>query len=548
MAEPPASPRRTRVRAIASSALSLLAFVVVWVGLLAPHMIDNLTWLAFARIPLELLVIIALALVLPWRATRTTAAIAGVVLAVLVLLTALDLGFHEVLDRRFDPVNDWAYLGPAYGVLGDSVGSAGAVGVTLTAAVLVLVVLVALPLCLLRLARVAVRHRRGAILVVTALGTVWIVSAASSLQLTPRTSLAATKAVRVVQDEVATVRAGIKDRQTFSKTLANDPYEDVTSDRLLTGLRGKDVLFVFVESYGRVAVEGPSFSERINTVLEAGTDQLRAAGFSSRSAFLTSSTFGAASWLAHATLQSGLWVNSQQRYNQLVNRERLTLTDAFGRAGWRTVSDVPANTHPWREGTAFYHFDKLYDANNVGYRGPKFSYASMPDQYTLSAFHRLELAKAGRVPIMAEIDLVSSHHPWTPLPRLVDWRKVGDGSVFEGMPDEGESPEAVFGDPDRVRGVYGRSIEYSLGSVISFLQTYGNPNLVMVMLGDHQPHSYVTGRDAGHDVPVSVIAHDRSVLDRISGWGWQAGLRPRPDAPVWRMDSFRNRFLEAYGP
>ncbi len=110
-------------------------------------------------------------------------------------------------------------------------------------------------------------------------------------------------------------------------------------------------------------------------------------------------------------------MNSQQRYNQLVTDDRLTLTDAFGRAGWRTVSDVPSNTHAWREGSTFYHFDKLYDANNVGYRGPKFSYASMPDQYTLSALQRMELAKKDRTPVMAEVDLVSSHHPWTPLPR-----------------------------------------------------------------------------------------------------------------------------------
>ena len=48
-------------------------------------------------------------------------------------------------------------------------------------------------------------------------------------------------------------------------------------------------------------------------------------------------------------------------------------------------------------------------------------------------------------------------------------------------------------------------------------------------------------------MPISVIAHDPKVLDRIAGWGWTDGLRPRPDAPVWRMDAFRNRFLDAFG-
>jgi hypothetical protein len=37
------------------------------------------------------------------------------------------------------------------------------------------------------------------------------------------------------------------------------------------------------------------------------------------------------------------------------------------------------------------------------------------------------------------------------------------------------------------------------------------------------------------------------VLDRISGWGWQDGLHPSPQAPVWPMDTFRDKFLAAYG-
>jgi hypothetical protein len=39
-------------------------------------------------------------------------------------------------------------------------------------------------------------------------------------------------------------------------------------------------------------------------------------------------------------------------------------------------------------------------------------------------------------------------------------------------------------------------------------------------------------------VPISIVTRDRSVLDRIAGWGWQDGLKPGLQAPVWRMDSF----------
>ena len=40
--------------------------------------------------------------------------------------------------------------------------------------------------------------------------------------------------------------------------------------------------------------------------------------------------------------------------------------------------------------------------------------------------------------------------------------------------------------------------------MISFVETYGDDDLVLIVLGDHQPSSVVSGRDASHDVPVTV--------------------------------------------
>jgi phosphatidylglycerophosphate synthase len=527
---------------------TILAAALVWFALVAPNELRLLTPGAFARIPLEGLLLLALVLVLPDRTRRVIALLAGLLLGTLTLVKVLDMGFLAVLDRPFDPVADWGYLRPALGVLRDSVGPTGATAMAVGAGVLALVVLVAMPLSVLRLSRLAVRHRRSSTRTVVVLAAAWLGLAGLGVQLPPGADVASLSAAGLAYDEVTLVRDGIHDRSVFAAEIADDRFATTPDDRLLTGLRGKDVLVVFVESYGRVAVEGSDFSPGVAAVLDDGTRRLAAAGFASRSAFLTSPTFGAASWLAHSTLQSGLWVDSQRRYDQLLGADRLTLTEAFGRAGWRTVFDDPAITRDWPEGKSFYHFDQSYDSRDVGYRGPPFSYAPMPDQFTLAAFRRLELAATDRAPVMAEVDLVSSHHPWTPLPHLVDWDQVGDGSVFDGMPEQGESPDAVFRDPDEVRAVYGQSIEYSLSSLVSFLETYPDPDLVLVVLGDHQPHTYVTGHGAGHDVPVTVIAHDPAVLARISGWGWQPGLRPEPDAPVWPMDAFRDRFLTAYGP
>jgi len=170
----------------------------------------------------------------------------------------------------------------------------------------------------------------------------------------------------------------------------------------------------------------------------------------------------------------------------------------------------------------------------------------MPDQYTLHALRKLELAPRDRAPLFAEVDLISSHAPWTRIPRLVSWSEVGDGSVFGRVPPAAASEASLFGDAARARKAYGQSIEYSLRSLLSFVRRYGNRDTVLVVLGDHQPATTVSGEGAGHDVPVSVIARDPAVMRRIAGWGWQGGMEPGPDAPVWPMASFRDRFLGAF--
>lgn len=49
------------------------------------------------------------------------------------------------------------------------------------------------------------------------------------------------------------------------------------------------------------------------------------------------------------------------------------------------------------------------------------------------------------------------------------------------------------------------------------------------------------------EVPISIVARDPAVLDRVADWGWTDGLKPAPQAPVWRVDSVRDRFLTTFG-
>ncbi|HEX5608938.1 MAG TPA: CDP-alcohol phosphatidyltransferase family protein [Solirubrobacterales bacterium] len=535
-------------RTVVAVLLTALSIAIVWAALVAPDQPGQFGSIAFLRVPIEGLVLIALALALPVTGRRILAVLAGLALALVVVLKVVNYLVFSLFDRSFQPLGDIGQLGNALETLRLTEGVSQARLIEIGAVVGVVAAVFLLPLAMLRLTRVAADNRSFALRAVAGLSAVWAVCAVLGAQLVSQTPIASAISASVLVDGVRTVQAEVDDVGVFGAQIKHDPYRGAPADSLLRALRGKDVLLVFEESLGRVAIEESSFAAEVNAALAAGDRRLASAGFHSRSGFLISPTFGGGSWLAHSTLHSGLWVNNLRRYAQLLPERRFTLASAFNRAGWRTVDDVPSNDRPWPEGKAFYHWDRIYDRNQVGYRGPTFSYSSMPDQYVYSALQRLELGKTNRPPLFAEVDTVTGHQPWNRIPEEIGWDKVGNGAIFDHLPNhyEGGSFLSYWGDARRVQANYGRSMVYTINTLTKFIQHHGKKNLVVIALGDHQPRNPVTGEQAGHQVPISIIAQDPNVLKRIEGWGWNPGLKPRRDAPVWPMSSFRNRFLDAF--
>jgi hypothetical protein len=534
-------------RRIAAWLGTTLAGALVLLALLAPDEFGRLTPAAFLSIPLEGVLGVALLLFLPARARAAAATLFGVALGLLAIVKLLDTGFIAVLDRPFDPSLDWMLLDDAMRFLAGSIGPVPAIGSLAAAVAMSTALVIFMTRSVQHLARLVVRRNAVAARAVVVLAGLWLTCAMFGSQIIPGVPLAAEGSAAYLQHLHRPASAALQDRQAVAADAGPDAFGNTPDEDLLTALRGKDVVIAFVESYGRDAVEDPEFASQVGAVLDAGDRRLRAAGFASRSAFLTSPTAGGSSWLAHATLLSGLWIDNQQRYNDLASSHRMTLTGAFRRANWRTVGVMPGNDSAWPESDSL-GYDQIYDVRNLGYTGPRFSWATMPDQYTLSRFERAERTRDRR-PVMAEITLVSSHAPWAPIPRLIDWEDVGDGSVFETMAAANDPPEAILTrNPTRVRADYRASIEYSLSSLITYVETYGDDNLVLIFLGDHQPSPIVTGQGASRDVPITIVTRDRSVVDRIAPWSWQEGLKPNAQAPVWGMDAFRDRFLTAFGP
>lgn len=515
------------------------AVVVAWFALTAPTRPDELSLVALLRLPLEALLLGALVLVLPARAARIVAILAGVVLGVIALLKVLDLGAGAVLGRPFEVVTDVPLLTSGLSFVEAAAGGWAAVAVVV-AAVLLAAVLLTLPWAMVRLARGVRRHRRPARGVLVALTVVWVVAAVIGLRSPFGAPIAEAGVGRYALDKVEASLAAERGLAGFEQSLASDPMASTPPD--LSAFAGADVLVVVVESYGRVAVEGPH-SGAVRSLLAERSAALRRAGVTAASGYLESPTFGGSSWLAHATLQSGLPVTDQTRYAALLHSRRSTLSSIFAHDGWRSVAVLPSVDTPWPDGQRFYRFDRVDTAVDLGYRGPAFGFSRVPDQFALAAFGRRELDSASRAPVVAQIELTSSHVPWAPLPVTVAPKRLGDGSVYRGIEARASGTGALVGNGDAIAAAYRTSIRYSLTSVLDFVAAHARHPLVVVMVGDHQPNTTVSGFGGNHDVPVSILSTDPALVHRVERWGWTPGLTPAHDAPVWPMAAFRDRFV-----
>ncbi|WNC03260.1 hypothetical protein Q2K21_28710 [Streptomyces sp. CGMCC 4.7035] len=525
--------------------VTVLAGALVVASLLLPNKPDFRP-AVFLRIPVEALIGAVVLTALPRRPRLVTAWLGGIALGVLTVLNVLDIGFYQYLGRGFNVILDWSLFADAYSYLKDTLGGTGALGTLVAVVALVLVILVVSALAVVRLSNLMARHRATTTRTVLVLSMVWMTCTALSLQVSGM-QLASDHTVTLLQSRVNSVRATIRDEREFAKTAKIDAFGNTPGSQLVPDLRGKDMIFTFIESYGRSAIEDPIMAPGVDKTLDSSTKALAKAGFHAKSGWLTSATYGGSSWLGHSTFLSGLWIDNQNRYRTVTAGDHLSLTKAFKKTGaWDTVGVMPGVQKGWPE-QKFYGLDKVYNAFQMGYQGPKFSWSTMPDQYALEQFQKLEHSKKRDKPLMSEIILTSSHQPWGPIPKMVGWDELGDGSIFDAIQKAGNKAADIIADSTRSKEEYGKSIQYSVTALTQWLERYGNDNTVLVFLGDHQPIARVSGNHASRDVPCMIVAKDPKVLDKIADWGWSDGLRPAHDAPVWKMSSFRDRFLTAYG-
>ena len=319
--------------------------------------------------------------------------------------------------------------------------------------------------------------------------------------------------------------------------------KSLTVPSSLDKLHRADVYLFFVESYGYNVFSDPRHFPLIESDLVALEKKLKAHGFGIVSNFFSSPTFGGSSWLAHASLASGVHLNNQMRYNLLITSQAKTLTHWFNDAGYRTVRSMPCTLWPWPEGE-FYGFQANYYAWNFDYRGPTYGWATMADQYMLDFIRRREM-QAPSQPLFIEFILGSSHAPFhRQPPYLADWSRIGDGSVYNDL--EVITFPIVWPDLTNASAGYVSAIRYDLSVIADFIAQFVKDDALIVILGDHQPNVQLTGHDQLWSVPVHILSRNQDFLKPFQNRGYRPGLIPTQPPPHPGMESFLFDFLEDF--
>lgn len=469
-----------------------------------------------------------------------TAWLLGVSLLMTLIIASLlgDALVWQVLSRPLNILLDPLLLAAGYRLLAGSLGNPAAVLIALlTAAIAIGLVMLTFRL-LTAIVRTISPANEGA-----KPGHRWkpagFMVAASVIIMASTAGQSPTASIRPVLIQLAVeqnsqVEATLSSRQ---RLLERVQASDMQAQSL-PGLAGRDVIVVFIESYGISALEQARYSEFIRPGLAQAEGQLQQRGLSMVSGRLTAPIRGGQSWLSHATFLSGQRIDNDYWYQLLLDSGQAMMTDDFRATGHTTLVIAPAIVRPWPEAGKL-GFDAVYPAAALAYQGQSTGWVTMPDQYTLFQYSR-RLRPRHQAPVFATLTLISSHAPWTPGPPFLDdWSRLADPAVFDDWTPTERDPLAFWRNTDRLRQRYVQSLDYSLRSAFDWAKHFLPGDALMIVVGDHQAASLITGRDADADVPIHIISGSKELLHGFRQQGFEDGLLTADRAPVQGMEEVR---------
>lgn len=540
-APPQLAPPRARIRAVLTAVLGVVLLAALFLPARAPvtHRLAA-EWRPSAELAGILFLIAMAALASPRLvARRGFAFVLALLLVGAALLNLADAATPSLLGRDLNLYWDLQHFPSLFGLARDSAGwwSASVAGGLLVAAVSLLI---AGAYWIWRMVLASLADRRIAIGAAVLLGVALDITSFLPAEQRPLATGLGSDIVR----QAAVFERGWRADAEAGVPLPTALASSGPPGSNLAGLKRRDVYLVYIESYGTTVFDTSEFRSALRGPLADFEAALREAGYTIASNRLVSPTFGGGSWLAHATLASGVRLDDPVLYSQLFRSRRKLLPGYLKDAGWHAIEIMPGIKEPAPEARAW-GFDRDVYAAELGYHGPSFGWFVIPDQFTLERAAEIREALGSETPVFTQIVLVSSHIPFSPVPPyLADWRDAG---AFTTVP--AAAWEEILRPPDWevLAPGYLKSLQYDFAVLGDWLAKHLTGNGLVILLGDHQPPAVVGGELQQWTVPVHVLSRDPDLIAPFISAGYVAGLVPPPPTPPAKgMETFLPSFLAGF--
>jgi phosphatidylglycerophosphate synthase len=342
----------------------------------------------------------------------------------------------------------------------------------------------------------------------------------------------------------------LADSQRLVHLDRNIPYREYRDQPLVDTF--PSVYLLFVEAYGAVATLSDTTEVRYQELAQSLETQLAENGWMARSTYSHAPILGGRSWLSFTSALSGIYINNQIHYNNLIYSNPVFphWPDVMNHLGFETYRMTTMRTNPKTDTLIphellqnFWKFDHFIDYGQIPYEGPEYDYfGGIPDQYAMGYFRDSILPNTSDPHFLFFITM-TSHTPWYPPPPIQDtWQELDrDTTTTVNLSLEGAKIDRYF-----------QSIEYEL-KVLTQHIVQGPDDAIYILVGDHQPAALeylLWGKFPEDAVPLHIISRDTLFLETFTGF--DPGLhidtaqskRIRHEA---LYSTFMNRYLQRYG-
>jgi len=301
-----------------------------------------------------------------------------------------------------------------------------------------------------------------------------------------------------------------------------------------------NIYLIVVEAYGSMIHLAKATKENFGKVISNIDEVLTKKDWFSTSNYSISPIQGGRSWLAFSSLMTGLNIENQLHYNDLLynNAEFPHLIRYLNGQDYRTyrlttlsATEDAKKQIPQAAMNELWDYTRWFQFDDIPYRGYAYNkFGGIPDQYAMGYFNQAVTQKEIGPEFLFFITM-TSHAPWYEPPAILE-----DWTAFDTMsqPSYLKTQQGVS-ESNNISQKFEKTLEYEMEFLSKFITETADSNSVFILVGDHQPAGlmYQIPTDINpYTCPIHIISKDEKFIKGFESYGFNLGMNP-----IYQADS-----------